>query len=67
MQQQNVFLLDTCFWLFSAMIIYLIYPIIYCIIWAMKNEKIKYVITRIRRFTKKAMKMISSWFNVKHS
>jgi len=34
MQQQNVFLLDTCFWLFSAMIIYLIYPMIYCIIWA---------------------------------
>jgi hypothetical protein len=33
----------------------------------MKNEKIKYVITRIRIFTKKAMKVISSWFNVKHS
>ena len=54
----------------------------------MKNEKIKYVITKspaeinkdidklkdtpewkseTRRFIKKAMKMISSWFNVKHS
>ena len=40
MQQQNVFLLDTCFWLISAIIIYLIYPIIYCIIWAMSLEKI---------------------------
>ena len=34
MQQQNVFLLDTCFWLISAIIIYLTYPIIYHIIWA---------------------------------
>jgi len=54
----------------------------------MKNEKIKYVITKspaeinkdidklkdtsgwksaTTRFTKKAMKVISSWFNVKHS
>ena len=33
----------------------------------MKNEKINYVITKIKIFTKKAMKMISSWFNVKHS
>jgi len=54
----------------------------------MKNEKIKYVITKspaeinkdidklkdtpewkieTSRFTKKAMKVISSWFNVKHS
>jgi hypothetical protein len=40
MQQKNVFLLDTCFWLISAIIIYLIYPIIYCIIWAMSLEKI---------------------------
>ena len=39
MQQENDFLLDTCFWLFSAMIIYLIYPIIYCIIWAMSSIK----------------------------
>ena len=38
LQQQNVFLLDTCFWLISAIIIYLIYPIIYCIIWANKEE-----------------------------
>jgi len=38
MQQQNVFLLDTCFWLFSAIIIYLIYPMIYCIIWANKER-----------------------------
>ena len=33
----------------------------------MEEKNMKYVITRIRRFTKKAMKMISSWFNVKHS
>ena len=42
MQQQNVFLLDTCFWLISAIIIYLIYPMIYCIIWAMNiNDRLK--------------------------
>ena len=49
MQQQNVFLLDTCFWLISAIIIYLIYPINYCIIWAMKekNEKpLKWFLTK---------------------
>ncbi len=34
MQQENVFLLDTCFWLISAIIIYLTYPIIYPIMWA---------------------------------
>ena len=113
MQQQNVFFLDTCFWLISAIIIYLIYPMIYCIMWAiiivrhiiviqggpagwptlkeqkiMKEKNMKYVITKspaeinkdidklkdtsewkseTRRFIKKAMKMISSWFNVKHS
>ena len=44
----------------------------------MKNEKTKYVIinklkdtsrwkSAATRFTKKAMKVISSWFNVKHS
>jgi len=54
----------------------------------MKNEKIKYIITKspaeinkvidklkdtpewksaTSRFTKKAMKVVSSWFNVKHS
>ena len=38
MQHKNVFLLDTCFWLISAIIIYLIYPIIYCIIWAMNID-----------------------------
>ena len=37
-QQQNDFSLDTCFWLISAIIIYLIYPIIYCIIWANKER-----------------------------
>jgi hypothetical protein len=37
-QHKNVFLLDTCFWLISAIIIYLIYPIIYCIIWAMNID-----------------------------
>ena len=36
MQHKNVFLLDTCFWLIPAIIIYLIYPIIYCIIWAVR-------------------------------
>ena len=36
MQHKNDFLLDTCFWLISAIIIYLIYPMIYCIIWAMR-------------------------------
>ena len=42
MQQQNVFLLDTCFWLISAIIIYLIYPIIYYIIWAMNiNDRLE--------------------------
>ena len=41
-QQQNDFLLDTCFWLISAIIIYLIYPMIYCIIWAMNiNERLE--------------------------
>ena len=38
MQQENVFLLDTCFWLISAIIIYLTYPIIYPIMWAMNRE-----------------------------
>ena len=38
MQHKSVFLLDTCFWLISAIIIYLIYPIIYCIIWAMRAK-----------------------------
>ena len=38
MQQENDFLLDTCFWLISTIIIYLIYPIIYCIIWANKER-----------------------------
>ena len=38
MQQENDFLLDTCFWLIPAIIIYLIYPIIYCIIWAIRQE-----------------------------
>jgi hypothetical protein len=36
--QQNVFLLDKGFWLFSAIIFYLTYPIIYCKIWANKER-----------------------------
>ena len=113
MQQQNVFFLDTCFWLYSAIIFYLTYPMNYHIMWAiiivrhiiviqggpagwptlkeqkiMKEKNMKYVITKspaeinkvidklkdtpewkseTSRFTKKAMKVISSWFNVKHS
>jgi len=38
MQQQNVFLLDTCFWLYSAIIFYLTYPMNYPIIWADKEK-----------------------------
>jgi len=38
MQQQSYFLLDKVFWLISAIIIYLTYPIIYPIIWANKEE-----------------------------
>ena len=44
MQQQNVFFLDTCFWLISAIIFYLTYPMIYHIMWAMKKEDMKYII-----------------------
>ena len=46
MQQQSDFLLDKVFWLISAIIIYLTYPINYHIIWAMKKEKLKYIITK---------------------
>ena len=51
MQHKNVFLLDTCFWLISAIIIYLIYPIIYCIIWAIQKKSMSIAID------------ISSWLN----
>ena len=37
-QQKTYFLLDTCFWRVSAIIIYLIYPIKYSIIWVYKVE-----------------------------
>ena len=40
MQQQSDFLLDKVFWLISAIIIYLTYPIIYPIIWAIQKSKI---------------------------
>jgi len=38
-QQQSVFLLDTCFWRNSAIIFYLTYPMDYPIIWAMKARE----------------------------
>jgi len=38
MQQQSDFLLDKVFWRNSAIIIYLTYPIIYPIIWAMSFD-----------------------------
>ena len=40
MQQQSDFLLDKVFWLISAIIIYLTYPIIYPIIWANKERTV---------------------------
>ena len=39
-QQKTYFFLDTCFWRNPAIIIYLTYPIIYHIMWAMSLEKI---------------------------
>jgi len=43
-QQKNVFLLDRCFWRISAIIIYLIYPMIYCIIWAVNGCRLSVIL-----------------------
>ena len=55
MQHKNVFLLDTCFWLISAIIIYLIYPIIYCIIWAIKLERKMKIDDRLNKMSKEQL------------
>ena len=71
MQHKNVFLLDTCFWLISAIIIYLIYPIIYCIIWVerswdvkryVKYKKIWWVAEQVTQWTED---LLLPWFPVR--
>ena len=46
MQYKSDFSLDTYLWRKPGIIIYLTYPINYHIIWAMKKEKVKYIITK---------------------
>ena len=67
MQQQNVFLLDTCFWLYSAIIFYLTYPIIYHIIWAMKKQDMKYIIKWTGKTPEQINKTIDKLINTPES
>ena len=67
MQQQNDFLLDTCFWLYSAIIFYLTYPIIYPIIWAMKKQDMKYIIKWTGKTPEQINKTIDKLINTPES
>ena len=60
-------MLDTCFWLYSAIIFYLTYPIIYHIIWAMKKQDMKYIIKWTGKTPEQINKTIDKLINTPES